>query len=366
MAMRGMVHRHNLQDPFGPIYKRVVNIRKLRQRWETDMEYAHSQANKEGCALIARKCVGLKWTPTTGSALELPQGHKWTPSEDEIIDLVAVELFGVRNPHTGFGQITGDSDADEYALRKCILYDLVEFRGDMAHLATAWEQGEREPPTADTAEPGSATVSGAPGGGGEAPAKLPYKRPTLRNGSAVDTMSPGGIDVKKAAITFWLTVMTAIQNTAAFDDKAMVVYGLKQDITRLSTDLFGMDFGDFVDWIPLLALLYLIFIHVWILWDVISWTSTKVRALRARALSFLGRGVQSAPLPAPAAAPSATGSPGSTGHRRSVAVQVELAPAVGGMTVDGLKLECEYYGLRTNGLRAELERRVENERARRA
>ena len=52
--------------------------------------------------------------------------------------------------------------------------------------------------------------------------------------------------------------------------------------------------------------------------------------------------------------------------QRQVAVQVELAPAVEGMTVDGLKLECKALGLRVNGLRAELETRVQNERARRA
>ena len=45
--------------------------------------------------------------------------------------------------------------------------------------------------------------------------------------------------------------------------------------------------------------------------------------------------------------------------------QAELAPTVAGLTVIGLREECRYLGLRTNGLRAELETRVVNERIRR-
>ena len=211
IRMKGMVHKYNAKDPFGPIMKRMIEVRKRRERW-SDAEFRLKFATKEGCAFIQRYALGVKWIPKGTDWRELPQGHTWVPHDQDLLDMISMEIFAVTNPETGLGGITGDSPADEYNLRKCIVYDLLEFRGDLAKLDEAWAKGEKE-----QSEPASPTMSGAGGSeetvlghtrtaGGKTmfasgvsaeEGKLPYTRPKLTNGDPINTVSTGAIGVKK-------------------------------------------------------------------------------------------------------------------------------------------------------------------------
>ena len=42
------------------------------------------------------------------------------------MELLIIQIFDSENPDTGEACITGATDPDEYALRKCIAYDAIE------------------------------------------------------------------------------------------------------------------------------------------------------------------------------------------------------------------------------------------------
>ena len=164
IAFKGMVHQFNVSDPFGPVLKRITEIRKRRIRWAADEAYRNSLASKMGCALSSRFCLGVKWQPgETADPLHLPHGHQWDPTEADIKDLIATEVFAVRNIESGAAAVSGDSDPDEYNLRKCICYDLLEYDGAAADLAYLWEYGVPVP--APAVPTGSPTERGATGSG---------------------------------------------------------------------------------------------------------------------------------------------------------------------------------------------------------
>ena len=62
IRMKGMVHKINIKDPLGPVWKRMIEVRKRRERWG-DAEFCLKFATKEGSAFIQRYSLGVKWIP---------------------------------------------------------------------------------------------------------------------------------------------------------------------------------------------------------------------------------------------------------------------------------------------------------------
>ena len=162
-------------------------------------------------------------------------------------------------------------------------------------------------------------------------------------------MSPGGIDIKKAAILAFTVVCNKITSTHAAGELVTGGHFMK-DIIHLADAVFDVDLTYYYimyeDWLQYLGAIYLTVLHFVIFYYVVKrvgrWLSECMRTTVRPVLP------ESPPL------------------YSDVAVQVELAPVVEGMTVDGLKLECRALGLRTSGLRADLEARVRAERERRS
>ena len=120
IRFRKMVHVFNKMDPFRPLYRRVSEVRKKRQRWAIDAAFRNKMAMGRGCALVSKEVFDFVWQPETSDLGELPQGHTWSPSDAEVADMTAVEIFAQLNPESGAADVTGDSNIDEYNLRRCI------------------------------------------------------------------------------------------------------------------------------------------------------------------------------------------------------------------------------------------------------
>ena len=85
-----MVHVFIKMDPFRPLYRRVSEVRKKRQRWATDEQFRNKMAEKRGCALVSKEVFDFVWKPETGDPAELPQGHSWNPTDSEVAEMTAV------------------------------------------------------------------------------------------------------------------------------------------------------------------------------------------------------------------------------------------------------------------------------------
>ena len=129
IRFKKMVHVFNKMDPFRPLYRKVSKARKKRQWWATDAAFRNKMAEGRGCALVSKEVFDFVWRPETSDPIELPQGHNWTPSDTEVAEMTAVEIFAQLNPDTGASDVTGDSNIDEYNLRERITFDLVEYEG---------------------------------------------------------------------------------------------------------------------------------------------------------------------------------------------------------------------------------------------
>ena len=159
-------------------------------------------------------------------------------------------------------------------------------------------------------------------------------------------MSPGAIEVKKAAAVAFVTLHQCVRSTRA--EGEMVVMGFFDDLYSIAYRALGVDLDDFLHvlhaWVPYLLAIYFVVLHMVFL----GWLA---RAACRRLCSWARRRTVPASLDATCA---------------DKAVQCELAPAVEDTTRDGLQAECRRVGLMTSGLRHELEARLSAERERRS
>jgi len=234
--------------------------------------------------------------------------------------MTAVEIFAQLNADSGAFDVTGDSNQDEYNLRKYLTDDLVEFEGDFSLLLEAWTKGEKEPEGVREEE--------------DEPAKRPYTHPKMQSGAAFDTMSKGAISIKKAAAIAVAALIDRIAMAHAFpDDLSPAIYGGGGGLYAATSMVASIGKGiaeNSSDWQAIAWAAWIILLHIalaFVLWQRFGprWTCRRRRA------------------------------------SIDAAVQVNTLPNVATLTVDGLRHEAKCLGLRSNGLRAELELRVGNE-----
>jgi hypothetical protein len=271
--------------------------------------------------------LGVSWHQDAYSdPFELPPGHFWDPTAEQIIDLLVYCIFDVKNPNNGLEHITGSSDREEYNLRKCIAYDAIEFRGTYGQINEAWTNTMPLPDVIDVDEESSVVPRGSVGAASSSshPAsrqkRMASLRPTDSNRLRIDTNSGVAMAIKKSAALMLSTILGHITETRAASD-GLVKFGINvvANAGHLTTpnDWLWFLFYAFVVW--------LIIVHAIAFYFVCSRWCCRVRARISNS---------------------------------DVAVQVTLLPDVSSTTVVGLRRELRFRGLRATGLRSDLERRL--------
>jgi len=244
-------------------------------------------------------------------------------------------IFDARNPENGIQHVTGESARPEYDLRKCIAYDAIEYRGTYGQLSKAWLAEEPLPfvLNVDVEEPSDAHESGSAGGssgvradpsvGAVAKPKRPdYLRPRKPDGTIITTSLGGASKIKQSAAIALGVILDHIAETRAHEH-GLVTFDV--DIITIADDSATPDdwrwyvYGAFAVWLLFVHLIafYLVGIGVWV----------RVRARFSNC-------------------------------QVSVATQCSRLPDVSVTTVEGLRSELRARGLRTTGLRIDLERRL--------
>jgi hypothetical protein len=332
---------HNVQDPFYGAYKAVTEIRRRIEKWsDFDFRQKHSQ----GMSTALCKELGvlkIVWNPwDLPSPWTLPEGHCWDPTPQHVLHLLIMKIFDAWNPEIGLSYVTGDHP-DEFNLRKCIAYDAIEWRGPMGTLVEAWRLNLALPalpaevvaPMSVAPSEGSASEGEEPASSSAAarrvlkrPARPLYVRPKYANGALIDTREKGGPDVKQAAAAALVLLLEHIAKTRASD--IVTVDGPRYD--SLAHD--GDDDNVYYDLLFYLFVLYVFVIHGALLWRVSSGLCRRIAA------AFSSRHV-------------------------NASVQCLLLPDAADLTVVALRRELRSRGLRTTGLRRDLEGRLQESAA---
>ena len=84
IAFRGIVHKRAKGDPANGMLKIASQIRRRREQWENTPGYKEGLASKRQCALITRPCLALPWEPTANDWREVPEGHGWEPTDEDV------------------------------------------------------------------------------------------------------------------------------------------------------------------------------------------------------------------------------------------------------------------------------------------
>jgi hypothetical protein len=270
-----------------------------------------------GCALVSKEVFGFVWQPETSDPCELPQSHDWTPTDAEVAEMTACEIFSQLNPDSGLADITGEADPDEYNLRKCITYDLVEFEGDFSRLLESWTRGGKEPEGVRDEE--------------DEPAKRPYVRPKKKDGTPIDTMSKGAVAIKMAAAVAVARLLDRIALAHAYPDNLVpILYGGGGGLyaaTSMAVSAGRTIVDDDQGWLGMLFAVWIIFLHLLLAAMLWQRFGPRIACRRRRQVMDVG-------------------------------VQVNVLPNPKDMTVEGMKREAKNMGLRTSGLRAALEDRM--------
>jgi len=146
IAFRGQAHRYNIKDPFGQIYKAVQEMRRRINKW-SDFDFSQSYAEKQSTAICKKlNVLGFVWDAHGNhDPYLLPTGHKWDPTPEQLLELLILNVFDAEDPETGDRHVSGSSEPDEYALRKCIAYHAIECRGSFERLVESRSR-EEDPP----------------------------------------------------------------------------------------------------------------------------------------------------------------------------------------------------------------------------
>ena len=221
--------------------------------------------------------------------------------------------------------ITGDSNVDEYNLRKCITYDLVEYEGDFSVLLESWTKGEKEPEGISDEE--------------DEPAQRAYVRPKMKDGTSINTMSKGAVSIKKAAAVAVAGLIDRIALAHALpDDLPPAIYGGGGGLDAATSMMasVGRSIAE-TDWSwqELAWAVYLVLLHIALAYTLLQRWGPHISCRRRRAVANVGS-------------------------------QANTLPNVLALTVEGLRAEAKNLGLRTNGRRTELEHRVAKELSSRA
>jgi len=155
------------------------------------------------------------------------------------------------------------------------------------------------------------------------PARPDYVRPRRPDGASVDTDSFAGQAVKCSAVTALLVFLDQIANSRAYDT---ALVSIDVDMSAATyRHYFDLPFDNAWSWFDIF-LLYVLLLHVVILWFL----GGRVRA-RVRAYFRI--------------------------EYRDAASQCMLLPDTHTLTVEGLRHELRAQGMRATGLRVDLERR---------
>ena len=240
-------------------------------------------------------------------------------------------IFEVKNPDSREEHVTGESAQVEYDLRKCIAYDAIEYRGTYGQLSTAWLNEQPPPPLVDVDLAELAEEGGAGGASGASSARAPaprgsvavvkkegYLRPCNADQSPIVTTSGAALTIKRSAALMLSVIMDRIIDAHAHSD-----------VVRVDVDVFTFADDPAVpnDWLwyfYIAIATWLLFMHIIAFYFVGGRIWSRVRARFANS-------------------------------HVSVAVQCYRLPDIPSTTVEGLRSELRARGLRTTGLRKDLE-----------
>ena len=156
------------------------------------------------------------------------------------------------------------------------------------------------------------------------PARADYERPRNPNGTAINTETPAAIAIKRSAALALGVFLDNIRTTHAYDS-ALVNIDVDLGAVAITADWTPTEDWSWLLYVAVLA--YIVVLHTIVLYFVGGGIWTRVRA------RF-------------------------TIRRRNAATQCTLLPDITLTTVEGLRSELRSRGLKTTGLRAELEVRL--------
>ena len=161
----GAVNLRNRKDPWTPIGRAVKEIRKRRKYWGSPDGEMRTKLAQKGCNAYCHfpmAEVGDWLGKETCSWYELPAGHRWVPTSDQLLQMAAFELLEVEDRTTGVKEVTGDASAgaasrQQFELRRHLWYDLYESNLNILNALSIWSKGDDLPRDEDAPPEGRAT-----------------------------------------------------------------------------------------------------------------------------------------------------------------------------------------------------------------